>query len=220
MKTTVKFKALQSTRVRNAEGKKVKVGKDKTFITTETFAKVYRGYKRLFQEVEVIVSTKPKLDKTTVKNTNAFPVTISDDMTNAQVEKILSEMGAKFTKKSSRAKLLEAYAKRTAELEEDKVADKIEKATEVFKKMVDTRTIDQLEEIIESDTFYTEINEKDGIEIEFAKDYVEKAHEKAVEEATKKTEGDEDGNSEGSLDGADAGDTNDGNDEGNEGGDK
>jgi hypothetical protein len=191
MKTTVKFKALKATKIRNEKGLKQNVGKDKTFITTEKYAELYRKHKRLFEEVEIIVSTKPKVSKVKASNSDAFPVTISDTMTNRQVEAILEEMGAKYTKKSSRAKLLEAYETRLKEIEEEKLSKDLEVVKKDFEVMIDGLTIEALQDHIKDEEFLNKLS-KDGLDIEEAKTFMEEVLEKKLAENEESKKGNED----------------------------
>jgi ribosomal protein L20A (L18A) len=214
MKTLYKFKALVATKVRNEEGNKVKVAKGREFTTTEGFAKTYRSYKRMFQELGA-VSAEVKEKKTTSKNSDAFAVTISDDMTNAQIEKVLSDMGAKFKKKDKRANLLKALEERKAELNEEALAKIVEEETAIFCKMVDGKSIDDLQAM--ADDMDTALD-VENIDKDVCEEYITDTLAEKIEEAGAKKDGDEDGNSEGSLDGegsegsldgADAGETSD-----------
>lgn len=208
MKTIVTFKALVETRARDEDGVKITVKKGKTFKTTEDTAKIYRGYGRLFEEVAVEYA-EPKKDKNTPKNSDAFPGTITENTTNAQIEDMLVEIGAKFKKKGSRAELLKAYDDRLAEMQEENSKDKEEKATEKFKAMIDSRTFDQLEDLADNLDNAVDV---EGINKEVCREYILDAYEKAVDKKVSSNddgEEDEDGNSEGTLDGADAGEGSD-----------
>lgn len=202
MKTIVTFKALANTRARDEDGIKVTVKKGKTFKTTEANASIYRGYKKLFEEVNVEYA-QPKKDKNTIKNSDAFPVTISDEMKNEDIEKLLTKIGAKFKKKGSRKELVKAYNETIEEDKEMIALEKEEKATETFKNMIDNRTLDQLEELVDDMEKALSI---DGINKKVCKEYITEAYDTALEKKGEEGKADEDGNSEGSLDGADAGD--------------
>ena len=201
MKTIVKFKALVPTRVRNEAGVKIKVAKGRTFTTNENYADNYKKYTRLFEFIEIIPVEKVKKDKNKVKNSDAFPVTISEEMTNAEVEKILTKMGAKFKKKDKRENLVKAYETKLEEIEAEKQEKIIEAGTEKFKKMVDNRTIDQLQDFVEDIDKALDV---ENIDKEACEEYILEVLEKKIEDAKDKKVGDDEGNSEGSLDGADA----------------
>lgn len=201
MKTLVKFKALVPTRVRDENGNKIAVKKDREFTTTDAYATNYRKYKRMFEEVE-IVNVKPKKDKTTAKNSNAFPVAISEETTNKEIEAMLEEMGAKYKKKGKRSDLIKSYEDRLVEMDEEKLAEIQVEATETFKSMVDNRNIDQLQEMAEDMDKALDVK---NIDKEACEEYIIDTLAKKVEEADAKKEGDDEGNSEGTLEGADAG---------------
>lgn len=196
MKTIVTFEALADTRARDEDGVKIVVKKGKTFNTSGSYAKIYRGYKRLFKEVGISYAD-PKESKTTPKNSNAFPVAISNETTNAEIEAILTEMGAKFKKKGSRKELLEAFETRQAELNDEGRREREEKATEKFKAMIDNRTLDQLEDLVND---LDEATNVEGINKEVCRDYILEVYEAKKEENETSKEEDEDGNSEGTLD--------------------
>jgi len=209
MKTIVTFKALVDTRARNEDGVKITVKKGKTFKTKDSYAKEYRKYKRLFEEI-AIEHKEPRKDINTPKNSDAFPVTISPNMTNADIEKHLVQIGAKFKKKGSRKELIKAYEQRKADIEEEKKKQKEEKATDSFLKMIDNRTIEQLKDLVNDLEKAVEIK---GINKEVCKEYILDTYKEKKKENEDKKEEDDDGNSEGALDevsegsleGADAG---------------
>lgn len=215
-KTIITFKALADTKARDEDGIKVTVKKGKTFTTNEANAKIYRGYKRLFEEVSIEYADE-KASKTTPKNSDAFPVSISNETTNAEIEKLLTEMGAKFKKKWSRKELLEAFDLRQAELEEEVAKDREEKATEKFKAMIDVRTLEQLEDLVNDLDKAVDV---EGINKEVCKDYIQEVYEAKLEENEANKDEDDEGNSEGSLIGSDDENLNEGSLDGADAGEK
>ena len=81
MKKIVTFKALETTRVRNVEGKKIEEREEENFKTTGEYAKTYRTYTRVLEEVNVEAVLTAKKNKVKPKNSDAFPVTISTPFT-------------------------------------------------------------------------------------------------------------------------------------------
>lgn len=194
-KTIITFEALADTRARDEDGLKVTVKKGKTFTTSESTAKIYRGYPRLFKELSINYA-EAKLSKTTPRNSDAFPVTISDDMTNGEIEKILEKMGAKFKKKGARKDLLKAFELRQAELSDEGKREKEEKATDDFKVMIDKKTLEELQNLVLDLDKAVDV---EGINKEVCKDYIQEVYEAKKEENEATKEEDEDGNSEGTL---------------------
>lgn len=195
MKTIVTFKALADTKARDESGIKISVKKGKEFTTSESNAKIYRGYKRLFEEVKVELMGAKK-DKNTPKNSDAFPVSISDEMTNWQIEALLESIGAKYKKKDSRANLILAFNARTGELEEEKAKENEQVATDKFKAMIDNRTLEQLEELVND---LDEAVNVDWINKEVCREYILEMYDEKLNENLTSKDGDEEGNSEGTL---------------------
>lgn len=200
MKTLYKFKALVKTKVRNENGIKDVIKKGSTFLTTENYGNTYKKYNRMF-EFMGMEEAEVKERKVPVKGNdkNVFPVTISEEMTNAEIEKILSEMGAKFKKKSSKKDLLEAYEVRKEEIKLEEEEKVIEKATNKFKAMVDNRTLEQL---IEFEGDLDKATDVKNIDKDVCGEYILEVLEAKQEEAKTKKEGNENG-SEGSLNDSD-----------------